>query len=280
MKKRFLIILFILFSASAGASRDTFDFALSLYQDGDYYRSVSEFKRFLYYYPADRRVDDACLYIVKGLFQAGQYAQAAAETLSLRTKVRGATNRGFMDLYLYRNYVFSGRVKEARKGLEQIRNAKTVRPVREQACHDLIWTDVFESLWRPAYDRAGRCAEEIRDTALRNRTAALRSDLEKALAFSYLSPGLALSFSAIVPGLGQVYCKRPGDGVVAFVLISLLTYGAVYHYRNGPEGMFYGFAVLDGIFYLGNIYTAYGSAKKHNRALDREFRINLIRTHY
>jgi len=40
--------------------------------------------------------------------------------------------------------------------------------------------------------------------------------------------------------------------------------------------MFYGFALLDFIFYLGNIYTAYGSAYKYNRNYNEKLKNNLI----
>jgi TM2 domain-containing membrane protein YozV len=72
--------------------------------------------------------------------------------------------------------------------------------------------------------------------------------------------------SALIPGSGQIYDKRPGDGVVAFLAIGFLggsSYWLWRYYEHKEIAV--GFSLVTGFFYAGNIYTAWSSAKKYNK---------------
>ena len=90
------------------------------------------------------------------------------------------------------------------------------------------------------------------------------SDNEKALAllgaecnsFRRKSPFVAGLLSAIVPGLGKVYAKKPGSGISAFLSVSIL--GAIAYENYSKRGLEHPATIIAGsmfsILYIGNIY--------------------------
>ncbi|MDD5066201.1 MAG: hypothetical protein PHF84_04070 [bacterium] len=279
--KKFLYYVTILLLLPSGVnSKDIFDFALSLYQEQDYYRSISELKRFLYHFPDEKRADEARLYVARNYFLAGQYGQGIRETANLKNSVKQNYFRDQLDLFLARDHMFLDDLPAAKSILRQVEKDTSFEELREEARFQFIWTDILARRWKEAREQVIRFSEQYPKTGYKEKSISLKDELEKAADFTYLSPGLAGLFSALLPGLGQVYCKRTGDGLVAFTMIALLSYGVYYYHENGPDGMFYGFAILDGIFYLGNIYTAVGSSLKYNRNMDNDFKLNLVNMYY
>jgi tetratricopeptide (TPR) repeat protein len=96
------------------------------------------------------------------------------------------------------------------------------------------------------------------------------ANIEQYKAAGKKSP-VAAGFLAIVPGLGHLYCERPGDALVSFLVNGLFAWGAVESFSQEQY-------VLGGIlsffelgWYMGNIHSAVGSAYKHNRYQEKMF---------
>ena len=84
------------------------------------------------------------------------------------------------------------------------------------------------------------------------------------------SPTLA-GILAVIPGAGHLYCGRYRDATVAFILNSAMIYAAYEafdHDQNVLGGLITFFELG---FYAGNIYSAVGSAHKHNRSVKKGF---------
>lgn len=101
-------------------------------------------------------------------------------------------------------------------------------------------------------------------------------NLHKQLdAFKWKHPGKAAIMSALVPGLGKLYCKDYKDALFSFLYVSLSSFQVMrgLDKKNGQWATYsLIFAGVGGVFYLGNIYGAYQSAKRYNRNATREFR--------
>jgi len=95
------------------------------------------------------------------------------------------------------------------------------------------------------------------------------------------SPILAGIFSGIIPGSGQIYAGKTGQGIAALLMTSGLAVVALENYhKRGPEKfetIFFGSVFT--LFYVGNIYGAAFSAKiandENNELINRQILFNL-----
>ena len=83
---------------------------------------------------------------------------------------------------------------------------------------------------------------------------------------------LSVALSAVIPGLGQAYNGRYIDGFLSFLGVAVTAAGAWYFNRENDRGLFYSFTFFSAIFYAGNIYGAYNSAKIGNVYMDSRFK--------
>jgi hypothetical protein len=101
----------------------------------------------------------------------------------------------------------------------------------------------------------------------------------------YLSPFLAASFSAIIPGSGKVYARRWKDGIMSFLFVGLTAFQSYRGFdKNGSESV-YGWIMggLSASFYLGNIYGSFKAAKVYNTKLNVQYKdrvVNYYINHY
>jgi hypothetical protein len=79
----------------------------------------------------------------------------------------------------------------------------------------------------------------------------------------------------LIPGMGYVYADQTSTGIIAFVLISVLSALTYYSFKtdNKPVGVFIGTAA--GFFYGGSIIGGYLAAKKYNDASMNELKESL-----
>ncbi len=215
------------------------------------------------------------MYIIKSYYFAEQYSRAISRINKVRNKINSKLNKSRLDLYLAKSYLYLGKDSSAFKIFSSL-ESDGLPEVKEHAGYGLAWSRIFNQDWYNADKYLNKFLGKYPDSKLKNEASLLKNDINKGVHFSSLSPTLAGVMSAVIPGSGQFYCKRGGDGVIALVLVSLLTYGTYYYYNNGPDGMFYGLAVLDIAFYLGNIYTAIASALKYNRNFNYQLKTEII----
>ena len=86
------------------------------------------------------------------------------------------------------------------------------------------------------------------------------------------SPGLAATFSAVLPGAGQAYCGRWQDGLRHLIFNGALIYTIVELARREQYPAAYLVAAIELPFYLGNIIGAQRAA----RAFDRKARLSFV----
>lgn len=90
-------------------------------------------------------------------------------------------------------------------------------------------------------------------------------------ALSFKSPELAGIYSAIIPGMGQLYINRPRDAAASFILNGLFIWGIVESFRQDNQPVGITLLVFESGWYAGNIYSAISGAEKHNRSLKDKF---------
>lgn len=96
--------------------------------------------------------------------------------------------------------------------------------------------------------------------------------------FKPLSPGLAVFFSSVIPGSGQMYAGFPGQGLNAFLLNGSLVGLSVFSISSGAVG---DFALLEFPnlfrFYRGNIINTRNLADKRNILKEQEISAKIMK---
>lgn len=253
---------------------DTLGFAESLFLEGDFYRAISEAKRFLYFERADARRGEARLLIGRA-YLAGEQWKAAIAALEPLVAEGGSSD-------VAADAAFA--LADARLGAKEwdvaaleyarFREDHASDPRAGVADLRIAWSRLFaaEELARLDPKRGARgfeaAAKELArlpaDHPEAERVKALASGAESLARLPRRSPVLAGTLSAILPGAGQLYAGRKKDAIIAFVVNGLFIAGAIeaYHRENYVAS---GVLVLFEMgWYSGNIYSAANSAHRFN----------------
>lgn len=98
MKKAIVILILTVFMFGCSASVDTtnmtaeehFEYAMSLYNEEDYEKSINEFQAILLQFPGNQITDDAQFYLGMSYYKSGQYLLGAYEFSKLIRDIPGS----------------------------------------------------------------------------------------------------------------------------------------------------------------------------------------------
>ena len=253
-------------------SGEQFDFARSLMEKGDYDRAISEFERFIYFFPDERRVSSARHLIGICYLKAGRYNDAR-EVFS-RT-VRDDPNDPFAGKALFltgESYYKEGMFDRAASCFGEVLKMYPSRQLKNAAHYRLGWTRMQENRWQEASEdfRSVEKGSRLYDSAKDLSVESLKGDQ-----LPYKDPAYAGVMAGIVPGLGHVYVSRYKDAIVAFLLNGLFIWATIesFHQDHNVLGGILGFFELG--WYAGNIYSAVNVTHKWNRKVRDDFRKGL-----
>ena len=251
-----LLLLLLTLTPPAYAEPNLLSFADSLAKEEDHYRAITEYKRFLHYYPSDARVSYVQLAIAQSLLSGQRWQQAdlalekvwerypdsieapAAKQLYADT----AYDRGDYEAAQLRYQKLKSNETNGYKiGLTQLQQNK---PKKAQAS--------FAKLPAPL-----------------NQQLALSLDEYQQL--TRKSPQLAGTLSAILPGAGQLYTERPRQAGIAFALNAAFIYGAIEAWDNEDYAVAGILSLFEIGWYGGNIYNAMNNAHKFNHHQEQDF---------
>ncbi|MEW6263630.1 MAG: tetratricopeptide repeat protein [Thermodesulfobacteriota bacterium] len=252
------------------------DFAHALFKEGDYFRAVTEAKRFIFLKPQDPRRLEAELLIARAYYEAGQYAQArtAYEPLIRRTDRLELAATAALE---------SGRCLErldpAGQAVEYYRRlAEDQSPpdLRNTARYRLGWLLLEAGRWSEAREAFSSVED---GHSLKTSARRLADQVPAGENLDYRSPQAAGAFSAVLPGAGQLYVGRPVDAGLAFILNAAFIWATVQAAQDRNWAAFGILGLMEVGWYGGNIYNAVNGAHIHNREVQEEFRQKLRRDH-
>jgi tetratricopeptide (TPR) repeat protein len=240
--------------------------------EGEHYRAVTEYKKFLFLFPGSEKADLALFRIGTAYYRGEEYEPAARTFASVQERhgkgAYAAPAAYFEGLSLWK----LGRFDRADAALDRV---ASLDPASEYAPLSLVGKSLLSY---DARDLPG-CRDGLerflasypRDARAGNvrETIAL---LDRNREIPRKSPELAGLMSAVVPGSGYMYAGRYGDGVVALIVNGLFIAGTVasIHQENYAVA-----AIVGGIglpFYIGNIYGSANAATKWNIGVRKELR--------
>jgi tetratricopeptide (TPR) repeat protein len=244
-----------------------FKYAQDLFSAQDYLTAAGEYKRFVYFFPEDRRVESAMYRIGIAHYLGGHYEEAVSAFKKL-------TEQYFETEYSIKSYFKISeayiKLKAFDQALIDLNNLVTItqdEDARDEAYYRIGWIYIETASW----DEARRYFKKI---SAKNRhkfeLEKLSAELDKETAIPKKNPNLAGALS-IVPGAGYLYCGRYQDALISFLLNGGLIYAAYESFDKGQSALGGVISFVAFGFYSGNIYGAISGAHKYNRKKTGQF---------
>lgn len=254
-------------------SEDQFTYADHLMEKGDYARAIGEFERLVYFFPEDEKVPEARYRIGLCYFKTGEYERARKAAHEVHGDYPKSITGGKALLLIAESYHVQGVLSEANRYYALVLEHFEDSDLRNRALYRLGWSRMGNDQWQEA-SRIFKGVEK--ESPLYSSANDLSEWSLEGENLPYKDPVTAGVMAGVLPGLGHVYCGRPKDGAVSFLLNGLFVWAAYEAFEEDHT-------VLGGIlsfielgWYSGNIYSAVNCAHKHNRAVRDTYRKNLM----
>ena len=243
-------------------------FADSLYNQGDYYRAITEYERYAFMNPTNALALQARFQIGMCYFRGQKWEPAIRCFLDLKDAYpKQETGKKAVLMLAETHY----RMQDYGHAVDLLEAFVT----QNAGDPDVAEANVKLGL---CYLQLGNTngAAAVFDSVPRNSPqSATASDLARdAGAYGEIpreNPLVAGGLSAVLPGAGQLYIRRPGDALIAFAMNGLMIGGAVVAFHNDEPVAGSSLLLLEMPWYFGNIYNATTGAHKFNRRQQESF---------
>jgi tetratricopeptide (TPR) repeat protein len=248
-----------------------FAFAGEYFNKGDYERALSEYNRFIFFFPEDKRVrvcrfnTGVCL---KNINQ-NENAIKIFRDLIKQDEKDNLSQKAYFELSDC--YFVMKDFNNSIAALEYAAASTSDQDIKDQAFYRIGWILVENQAWDQAkqyFNKVG--IQNIKAYEIDN----LINELEKAKNIPQKNPKIA-GFLSLVPGGGYLYCTRYKDALTAFILNTGLIIAAAESFSNDSPALGGVISFVEAGFYAGNIYGGINSAHKYNRSSKRNFIENL-----
>ncbi|MBI4495693.1 MAG: tetratricopeptide repeat protein [Deltaproteobacteria bacterium] len=240
----------------------------SFFRDGDFYRAITEYRRFLYLFPESPRADEALFKIGRSYFQGRRWDEAIAAFGELEKKfplTRFATQalllagRSFMEKKDY---------PAARRLFLSVKGIAPDSPEADEGQMDMALAYLREERYKEA---AEAFRQVSRSSRLHPSADYLAAGLDRISDLPGKSPAGAGLLAALLPGTGHLYVGRYRDAAVAFALNAAFIAGAIEAFRRESYVVAGILTFFELGWYSGNIYSAVSSAHKYNRQMKQDY---------
>jgi len=263
------------------SSEMQFNYAAMLVKDQDYETAVTEFKRFIHFFPQSPCVEKARFMIGVCLFRLKKYRRAAEvlNKIIIRDRQDRITEqacflqaRAFLSLgnsgyaaIIMENYLKLAKDTETRDKIYFMLARIHIKEAKE----------LKKGALELALDSLSKISEPGK---LKYHTYQYKDIIMQAGHAAKKNPRAAGIF-ALIPGAGFLYCGRYQDALVSFLLNTGLICAAVKAYESSNIPLAGLIAFVETGFYPANIYGSISSAYKYNRKqasaiLSRQFYIS------
>lgn len=261
MRPRYLLVTWLLLllplSSLAEQGDSLLSFAESLAAEGDHYRAITEYKRFLHDFPLAPQGNRVRLAIAHSLI-AGQRWLQADQALEELFQAHPGTPEALVARRDYADSAFSrSDYNLARQRYRDLLQYAKSPQVEAHAHYRIGWTYLEEN----RLDLAWTSFSELDP----DRAEELSAALDQYRQLPRKSPLLAGLFSGLLPGAGQAYTGRYRQGLLAFTLNAAFLYGALEAYENDNYTVAAILLFFETGWYTGNIYNAVNNAHKYNQ---------------
>ncbi len=247
-------------------------FAEHLMREGEYFRAITEYRRFLFYYPADPRCAMAYFSIGLAFYRGESYVYALQAFQEVTQRYPNTAYGKQAWLWQGESFARQGQYAAAEQLYTEITERFLHDALGQHARYQRAWTLLFRRQWRDAAAQF----EQVSPNSDLYQSAQLLA--QEALVGEHLptkSPVLAGILSGLLPGSGQLYNGRLGDALLAFLLNGLFVVGTVEAAHSNKPAVAGILSFFEVGWYTGNVYGAVNGAHKYNRHTTETFLRNL-----
>jgi tetratricopeptide (TPR) repeat protein len=270
-----MLITALLLAPDAAGAADTqidnadrqFSFAETLFAEGDYYRAISEYKRYAFFFPDNKLVEKCAYRIGESYYKAKRWQEALQTFTSFIMKYPGSP---MMTGAMYHKGMAEEQLKRYKDALS------TFHELIKSKSHEFTDKAVYQSAivlmemeeWQQARETFSIVPK---DSPLAKSATTIASEILHMDDLPKKSPATAGALAAVLPGAGHLYTERPRDALVAFLLNGAFIVGAIelFRHENYVAGGIVTFFEIG--WYTGNIYSAVSSAHKYNKRAQEDF---------
>jgi len=248
-----------------------FEYAESLFKEGDFYRAITEYKRFIFFFPEEERTEKCYFKIGKSYFKAKKWVEAID---ALKVFIARFPRSFMLNDALYLKGSAEKNLKKYDDALSTF--GEIIKRSSGEYRNKAIYQSALVLIDMEDWKRASETFLKIPEKSVLSPAARIfSSGLENLDNLPMKSPVTAGTLAAIMPGAGHLYTERPCDALVAFLLNGAFIWAAVELFDDEKyvAGGIVTFFELG--WYTGNIYSAVSSAHKYNRRVKEKFLQNL-----
>ncbi|MBN2159832.1 MAG: hypothetical protein JW807_10585 [Spirochaetes bacterium] len=270
----FFIIMILLSLPAVAADRGEFisrqkKFIRELFSEKRYFDAIAETRRLIAHGHGSRMRDDCNFFINVNYYLGGQYKTVVNNIAGM--PVPPDTRSAVLLSQSYLRLGMNSRGLGAIRGIGYDSVSGPGRyPLLARKAEAYIACGMYREL-----------LEEIREAEGylpgHDTLAMLREEVERYRRATRVSAPLAVALSVFIPGAGQMYAGKYLSGVLSFVGVAATAAGAFLLYRQGSKDLSFTCIFFSSVFYLGNIYGAYNSARHANEEREITFRDSMKR---
>jgi outer membrane protein assembly factor BamD (BamD/ComL family) len=241
----------------------------------EYYRAITEFKRFLYLFPESERGDQVLLQTGSAYLQGGDPDQAARSFLNLREKFPSSPLVP-QSRFLEGLAVWKGKDREKAKGLfKTLADEDPPSPDAPRSLGAAALIRLEEDDPQGSRDTLQRFLETYPDHPWVERVREAEALLIEYQSLPEKSEVLAGILSAILPGAGYAYTGELATGFMSLAVNGAFIAATWTAFAQGLEavGILAGGVGLP--FYIGNIYGSALAARKWNQTVKNQARAKI-----
>jgi len=259
----------VLVNAYAGG----LEFADHLFGIGEYDRAITEYLRYKFETGIGEKQVAVVDYKTALCYQKLGKSEKAAEILNrLYAEKSYLTEEALFDLALlsYKDSRLSNSVDELNEYITKFPNGQFKDDVEYMLAVSYMQDGNFKEVRRVL------TAIKQNDGAYANSAEDLLRELKAEGNIKLKSKRTAGMLSTVLPGAGQFYAGRKGDGIATLLINSVVTGSAILAFDNDEDVFGYFMSFWGASFYLGNIYSAISAANKYNRQKTEDFKEGLL----
>lgn len=300
MKKNILAFLIFLLSDSimvyaeipAFYGEKTFEYASDRLKNGDYYRAITEFKRYAFFGNDEILVKKSMYMIGLSYLKGGEYKNARNVFQLIAEDIKEPfCEDAFLRLGDVEFLIENEKVK-VHKHYEfepvyfsEVYYSRYLTKFPDGKHYSEAWTKlVFVNLLNFNFYQTLRLINSYDKNKITPDDARVmeefKEQLKNASEISERSKTLAIIMSVLIPGAGQIYAGETGAGLLALLVNVFFAASSIYTYSNYSKllGIVIGYYELS--FYLGNIANAGNAVDKYNENERNRFRKTMIELYY
>jgi len=244
-----------------------FQFAEELFEDGEFYRAITEYRRLLSYFPDNPRAVDAHLRIFDCYFRGKRYLDAIdwsrrTQKTYLGKEVQSRTHFNLgKALFELENY------PAARSHFEVVIYIHSDSTLVDQSRYWRGLCYLMESRWEEASEAFRAISPG--SSLFERSTEATR----KALDGKYLpnKKPWVVGLLALLPGVGYLYVGSTQTAFSALLVNGLFFWGTYSAFRKGETGVGTVLSLFTFGWYTGSIYGSVVGAYKYNLRVKQAF---------